>query len=370
MQLPLIGLRSDLDILKLNEAAVNAEINEKIISFLGYKTQTPHNVYREQDIIWRYPHLFLGHKNSKTDPILKGRPDYILEIREIGNWILEAKAGSEVVGMDDIDQAYTYASVPQIRAPMFAICNGMSFVVFETRRHPNADPILSIDYDQIEEKRYAIYNLLSPAGFARRYPRLLVETGRPLAPGFGPSARILKGRSMQNQVRCVVKIEGTEVLLPPQIIRQIEESYESAIGIFIGDRCGRLSDGTIFADVKMTHGDKSHDEFAKQFELEYYRYICRDEEVSLDPTVPSIFECTINRTIPPGTAISNPMTGQTNIVPIEVPISYYAEATGYVSGSKFIGEHTTRISHPINYCGKILSFEISVAGSIDFDFER
>lgn len=61
---------------ELNESDVREEILAPLVGDLGYRSGTEHNVIREQPL--RYPHAFLGRKDSKRDPLLRGKADYIL----------------------------------------------------------------------------------------------------------------------------------------------------------------------------------------------------------------------------------------------------------------------------------------------------
>ena len=87
----------------LNETDVREEILSPLIRALGYRSGTIHNVIREQSL--RYPKAFLGRKNPKKDPILRGKADYILEAHGSIRWVIEAKAPDVIVGLDEIEQS-------------------------------------------------------------------------------------------------------------------------------------------------------------------------------------------------------------------------------------------------------------------------
>jgi len=85
----------------LNEADVREEILAPLIRRLGYRSGTEHNVIREQSL--RYPRAFIGRKDSKKDPILRGVADYILEAGSAVRWVIEAKAPDVEIDIDTIE---------------------------------------------------------------------------------------------------------------------------------------------------------------------------------------------------------------------------------------------------------------------------
>jgi predicted type IV restriction endonuclease len=105
----------------LNEADIREEIIAPFLRYLGYRSGTSANVIREQ--ILKYPKVFLGRKDSKKDPELRGRADYICEVDKSIRWIIEAKPPQGAITSDDVEQAYTYANHPEIRAVYFCLIN-------------------------------------------------------------------------------------------------------------------------------------------------------------------------------------------------------------------------------------------------------
>jgi len=171
----------------LNEADVREEILAPLIRRLGYRSGTEHNVIREQSL--RYPRAFIGRKDSKKDPILRGVADYILEagILEAGSavrWVIEAKAPDVEIDIDTIEQAFTYANHPEVRAVYFALSNGKKLIVFQTNRGPESDPILSITYDQLYSQYQSISSLLSPISILRDHQEIEADLGNPIGDGL------------------------------------------------------------------------------------------------------------------------------------------------------------------------------------------
>jgi type I site-specific restriction endonuclease len=125
---------------RMNEADIRAEVIDPLLRLLGYQSGTEFNIVRERTL--RYPRISLGRKKP-TDPEVKGRPDYILEIRGLDRWIVEAKPPNTDISHDDIEQAYSYAFLPEVAAGYFVLCNGKRFQIFKTVDGPSA-PLSSI----------------------------------------------------------------------------------------------------------------------------------------------------------------------------------------------------------------------------------
>src|SRR5437016_14640977 len=86
---------ADLSFDAMNEADVRAEVIDPVLHALGYRSGTEHNILRERALELRYLHIFLGRKKPGKDPVLRGKPDYICEVRGFARWPVEAKPPSE-----------------------------------------------------------------------------------------------------------------------------------------------------------------------------------------------------------------------------------------------------------------------------------
>jgi hypothetical protein len=73
----------------MNEADVRGEVLDPLLRRLRYRTGTENNIRRELDL--RYKRVYLGHKEKKKDPELRGKADYVLEVGQRVRWVLEAK---------------------------------------------------------------------------------------------------------------------------------------------------------------------------------------------------------------------------------------------------------------------------------------
>lgn len=175
---------------RMNEADIRAEVIDPLLRRLGYQSGTEFNIERERFL--RYPQRSLGRR-KKSDPALTGKADYILEIRGIDRWTIEAKPPLADISEDDVYQAYSYANHPEIAASYFVLCNGRRFAVYRTISGPAAEPILAFSYDEFNQRIQVLENLLGPDSFRRSLLANHIDTGRPLIKGLPSTLDISAG---------------------------------------------------------------------------------------------------------------------------------------------------------------------------------
>lgn len=313
----------------MNEADVRAEVIDPVLRSLGYCSGTDNNILRERQIELRYTKMFLGRKNSRKDVILRGRPDYICEVRGLTRWALEAKPPSEDITHDDVQQAHSYAFHPDLCAPLFILCNGKSFHIYETQRGPASSPLALITYDELRQKPYLLDNILGPTALRRRFPPQHLDLGEPLADGFGSVAKILGGFTRYDEIEMLV--EG----LPPGTVVPGQENIKRLVGYeagIIGDACYRDSSGVIVADLEMQFPHGAMRDFAVSLGIDKNRYTTTDARVSQSPEMPSTFEYSNTIHIPAGVTTFNILNFATEVVPMAMNLAWYAEAVGAFDG--------------------------------------
>jgi len=102
-----------------------------------------------------------------------------------------------VLGSDHIQQAYSYAIHPEIRCEEFGLCNGRKFVAFSVAQE---DPLIDIDFNEIEERWEELEKLLLP-----KY--LKEPTIRDFKPDFGSALKKLGYDSNTALVMLKVKLD-------------------------------------------------------------------------------------------------------------------------------------------------------------------
>ena len=138
------------------EDSVREAIIMPLLRELGYKEA---NIDRSKPL--KDPILRLG--SNKKIPI-KYFPDYSLKVENNYAWVLDAKSPTEsLTSQDNTEQVYCYAYHKEIRSIYFAICNGISFVLFRTQS-PDL-PIFQFNLDEIDYNFEKLKALLSPDSF-------------------------------------------------------------------------------------------------------------------------------------------------------------------------------------------------------------
>lgn len=271
-----------LDLKNFNETDVREEILAPLIRQLGYRSGTENEVIREQSL--RYPRAFIGRKKPNSDPILRGKADYILEAGGAVRWVIEAKAPDVEIDVDSIEQAFTYANHPEVRAVFFVLSNGRQLSVFQTNQGPDQAPVLELAYEELNEKLPVLANLLGPDALQRDFPSVAPDLGAPLGPGLRSVARIANGliRYEENSL-------GNHVL------------SELQTGITEG-AVERDDNGNMVAFLR-THGpSQSLQELNERLGLASFEMVSGDGEISVNPDNPTTFSYDNTVTLPQGGA--------------------------------------------------------------------
>lgn len=107
------------------EDSVREELVAPLLRALGYSASGPHVIHRSRPL--KHPFVYFGTKPHRIEII----PDYVLEVGSKLRWVLDAKGPAEsTVAGKNAEQAYSYAMHPEVRAHVFALCNGRHFTAF------------------------------------------------------------------------------------------------------------------------------------------------------------------------------------------------------------------------------------------------
>lgn len=174
---------------EMNEADVREEIIRPFLHRLGYRRGTQNNIRTEQTL--RYPRQFLGRKNPKSDPLLRGRADYICEVIPYARWVVEAKSPEADLSVNDVQQAHSYATHPEVGAFYSLLTNGRLFRLYATT-NPSV-PLLEWNFNETDMRWIEISNILGPAAIKRLSHLIVPVPGKPLAIGLRPIIEIVGG---------------------------------------------------------------------------------------------------------------------------------------------------------------------------------
>lgn len=107
----------------------------------------------------QHPFLKIGSKKRPVTLV----PDYLFRIEDSYAWVLDAKAPTEqIVNSDNVEQVYSYAIHPEVRAKFFALCNGHEFALF---RQDAEKPLLYFPLRDVEQYWQDVETYLSPHAF-------------------------------------------------------------------------------------------------------------------------------------------------------------------------------------------------------------
>lgn len=158
---------SALDNPEFMEDSVREEILAPLLKALGYNATGNNKIVRSRKL--EHPFVSIGCKRKEIFLI----PDYVLEIENTPKWILEAKAPNEkLLNSSHVEQAYSYAIHPEIRAKYYALSNGRDFVLFSV---DEVKPILNINLCYLGTVWEELKALLSPKTLEKNKQRKLAK---------------------------------------------------------------------------------------------------------------------------------------------------------------------------------------------------
>jgi len=175
-----------------NETDVREEILSPLLRSLGYFKEGPNRIDREHPV--RYGRDQLGRKKGDRDPLLRGRIDYVLTAGDRIRWVVEAKAPSVDITIEEVAQAFTYARHPEVAAVLYAICNGKNFNLYRTDYAPENALVLELDYERYADPSVGqLEGILSPQALLASYPDIVFVPGAALGPGLRSVERVTGG---------------------------------------------------------------------------------------------------------------------------------------------------------------------------------
>lgn len=300
----------------MNESLVREAIIFPFIQRLGYQVGGAARVRTERPLQYS-----LGRKKS-SDPVLRGRCDYICEVESYGRWVIEAKGGAETLTSGDAEQAHSYAHHAGVGGFFYLVTNGGLFRLYD--RNPN-QPIMEWRLAELDEKWSTIENLLGPEAIRRRAQTYKIDIGKPLGGGLGSHAKIVGGfltyeRHTTNNTQAAAQLE----------------QLKGTRGTFTGCDVIRNNAGLIAARVEIVGPNKDWDELNKAAGITGYDFQCAVDVISSDPDSPSIFQGTVRGIIPRGVSTKVP-GGQFYRWPMGVIMTASTEAVGFLDGNKFRG---------------------------------
>lgn len=158
---------SALDDPEFKEDSVREEILTPLLKALGYNATGKNKIVRSRKL--KHPFVSIGCQRKEISLI----PDYILEVKNTPKWILEAKApGEKLLNSSHVEQAYSYAIHPEIRAKYYALSNGRYFILYNVDEYK---PIFNINLCYLGTVWGELKSLLSPETLEKNNQRKLLK---------------------------------------------------------------------------------------------------------------------------------------------------------------------------------------------------
>ena len=300
-----------------NEADVREEIIAPLLRHLGYQAQGAANIIREQSL--RYPKAFLGRKDPHRDPPLRGRADYILEVDRLVRWTIEAKPSTAPISTDDVEQAYSYACHPEVRAVFFCIINGAELRIYQTNQGPGSPPILALSYSELADAVSRLANVIGPQAIRRDHPRVDIDSGEPIGPGLRSVVRIVSGF-----------IEFAECRPPVPLLAELTLSIsEGAIE--------RNEDRELVVYVQGRSPFRSVNELNKRLGLNQLELVSTDSTLSVNVELPTVFRQEVTVVLPTGATFPNLLGTGDLVLQQNLTCDSVTVASGVLHGTRLVG---------------------------------
>lgn len=341
----------------MNETDVREAIVRPLLTRLGYAHGTVANIRTE--VTLRYERAFLGRKDKRRDPPLAGRADYVCEAVSFGRWVVEAKAPSEQLSQDDVQQAHTYCAHPEISATHFMLTNGRDFRLYVTGQLQ--EPLLTWSWEQTDEVFAALQNVLSYEAVVARAGRLQYDMAKPLGRGLPSKVEVISGEV------CIGELHADTPMFNPKAIK-------GTIASITGGTISRAEDGRLTLVAGYRSPLQQLSSIIAAAGLDRYEFVSMDEYLSVEETSPSIFQNLTTGSTAPGLEVSVfPGTA-----PISFPLGFdfamYVNAVCYFDGRAIRGTLELAYDYRVNHTAASrahpgfsqLPDRISATGDADF----
>lgn len=343
------------DIECMNEDDVAGELVRPLCRALGYSQGNPEANLRSQ-ISLQYEKAFLGHKDRKKDPVLRGRPDFVCEVVSYARWVVEAKKPSIVLSQDDSYQGHTYATHPEIAAEFYLLTNGREFRLY---RVGNPDtPTLTWLKEDTDAILPALKNFLGPDAMKKR-ASVRIDLGKPLADGLGSSAEIVGG---------YVDYTSNKASIPLPITM---DGLRNAI---TGKSVSRGEDGLIVALVDVKSAFSALDDLQKASGFYPLKFKTADEYLSTDINRPTLLQNILTIRFDQGAKFPDTLlTPGGATLPFPVTAKCYTEALGFVEANVFRGTYAVDYEYefhaPPHFPLPARNMEMRTEGTFEINFK-
>lgn len=363
IEVPIIEQKNIIEAANFNEAEVRFYIVDPLIRAIGYPATD--DTYLKLEERLEYPYFHIGRKSQKKDLPL-GFPDYRAGLKgRRGSFVIEAKAGNQLITKEAIEQAHSYAAHANVGANYFVLCNGIEFQIYETLSGPEKPAIVSMLVADIENQFHLIENILSPKKLQINC-RVSYDTGLKLADGLASSATIKHGHydasnisyrliAGDNDITEMAKSTAPQFAELESLVSQMKEfKYTIDDGSVTRD-----TEGRIVANMKFNSITKNNEANMRMMGIDQMEFVSSDKYISGDPTSPSLFESETGFEVSKGTPVF-PMFG--NAVPLDqnMKTDIFTAAKLHIADETLHGSYVTNAIYMMN---------LPIIGGVNFELE-
>lgn len=141
------------------EDSVREELITPLLKALGYSVFGENKIIRSKTMT---AHVNIGSQKQTINIA----PDYLLKVGDI-SWILDAKHPKEnILDGKHREQAFSYAILPDVRAYYYALCNGVSIIVYHIAK---TEPVINLSLADIDNDLSQVAKILSPKAIKKHY---------------------------------------------------------------------------------------------------------------------------------------------------------------------------------------------------------
>jgi hypothetical protein len=233
---------------------------------------------------------------------------------------LEAKSPGQI-NIDEIEQAYSYAIHPEVRAIYFCISDGYEFRIYRTDYAPDVAPIFQTNYDELKTTFDTLKNILSPESIRRDWSARVIDIGKPIGAGLNSLVKIESGH---------IGFQSNSWNIPV---------YNALSLTVVNGAIQRDENGKLLLYL-LTRSSLALQEKNSRLGLDKIEVESSDDILSSDSEKPTLFVARKTYTIPQGETALNMTTGKNTLLPYSVKADISINARAVLSGKKLSGQFT------------------------------
>lgn len=288
---------------ELNEQGVREEILAPILKALGYSSFGENQINRERVI--RYPYTYLGRKGKKGEAKLAAKPDYELDAGPNHRIVIEAKSTKMDISEDDIDQAYSYAAHPEVKAVIYILTNAKKFLIFHTFNANPYQPIRKLDYSELKFLPEA-FSFLTPLNVQANFPLPRKDFGVPVILGGQTS-------TMQGTGQLAFSYGGNFILGQHQDMAILTKDPSDLLNCVVA----RDEEGRIKIHFETMSRNVHIKAFQQTMGFNTVNAFSHDKYISTNAEVPTLFTGDYHLILEAGTRMLNPEDGAEIVTPFD-----------------------------------------------------